>query len=89
MEISRIIWATSCVALLSGCDGGRASDAETWTLYRNSMLDKTMRIHWATFDAKDGPGFNRENCMAAAGVINRQREVTVLYWCENGRFRPK
>ena len=43
--------------LLIGC-GSEATP--TYTLYRNSPLDRAARVHWATFDAADkgAPGFD-------------------------------
>lgn len=63
------------------------SDAEVLTLYRNSALDATMRIHVATFDSVDGKDYNAENCAVAAGLFGGQDGVSVRYWCEPGRYR--
>jgi len=62
-------------------------DATTYTLYRNSVLDSSMRIHVSTFDATDGDKYNQENCEIAASLFRQQPAVTVRYWCEKGRFR--
>jgi len=60
---------------------------ESFTLYRNSPLDPTMRIHIATFNATDGEKYNAENCDAAANLFVSQAGVKVRYWCERGGFK--
>ena len=68
----------------------------TYTLYRNSPVDATARIHWATFDARDqGTGKSNEaNCKAAAELLNAKLSELAgaaqpeRFWCEKGRFRP-
>ena len=61
---------------------------DVFTLYRNSAVDKNMRVHVASFDvANGGDGYNDENCRIAAGLFQAQEGVTVRYWCEKGRFR--
>lgn len=58
------------------------------TLYRNSVLDSTMRIHVATFDAAEvRQAYNFENCQIAAQLFREQPGVNVLYWCEPGHYR--
>lgn len=58
------------------------------TLYRNSALDSTMRIHVATFDVDEvNPTYNSENCQIAALLFKEQKGVVVRYWCEPGRYR--
>jgi major membrane immunogen (membrane-anchored lipoprotein) len=74
----------STAVLLSACSSG---ESETYTLYRNSVLDGGLRIHMATFDAKDGEAYNRENCQIAMDLFQKQPGVTVRYWCEKGKFR--
>ena len=61
--------------------------ASTFTLYRNSAVDPSMRLHVATFDAADGVDYNRGNCNLAADLFSRQPGVTTRFWCEPGRFR--
>lgn len=70
--------------LLAGCDDRSGA----FTLYRNSPADAGMRVHIATFDAKDGDAYNRENCELAAKLFRSQPGVTVRFWCEKGRYRP-
>lgn len=57
------------------------------TLYRNSVLDPLMRIHVATFDAKDGKGYNSGNCEIVRSLLQEQEGVTTRYWCEKGRYK--
>ncbi len=63
------------------------SQNESYTLYRNSVVDKTMRLHVATFDAKDGEKYNQENCEIARELFQKQDGVKVKFWCEKGVFR--
>ena len=62
-----------------------------------------MRVHWATFDVKEGPedlGVNRDNCEMAARVLNanvaasrkangQTDESHVGFWCERGLYAEK
>lgn len=57
-----------------------------FTLYRNSVLDASMRLHVATFDADQGSSYNQENCWIAQKLFQSQSGVTVTYWCERGRY---
>jgi hypothetical protein len=59
----------------------------SYTLYRNSVLDTTMRIHIATFDTKDGGEYNLDNCNIAKDLFQNQQGVKVRYWCEKGSFK--
>lgn len=71
--------------LLAGCS--RAGDGETYTLYRNSVLDNTARYHVATFDSADGDKYNQRNCDLARMLFQEQPGVRTRFWCENGPFR--
>jgi len=75
--------------LLVGCLD--TSNENTYTLYRDSPLDRNMRIHIATFNSKEGgksiPDYNKENCMLAASLFNDQPANASKFWCEKGRFR--
>ena len=62
-------------------------DASTYTLYRSSVVDGSMRIHVSTFDAADGEEYNQENCEIAASLFREQPGVSVRYWCEKGSYR--
>lgn len=83
------------VIALSGCDYGKDGSV---TLYRNSSTDYSMRIHWATFDARDGVNYNLSNCQMAVRLLNanitalaanqgRTRDSGLGFWCEVGRFK--
>ena len=63
------------------------SDSAVYTLYRNSVLDASMRLHVATFDSRDGRDYNAENCNLAANLFQRQDGVQTRFWCEPGRYR--
>ena len=63
------------------------SDDEVYTLYRNSVLDMTIRLHVASFDSTDGKDYNAENCFVAADLFQRQDGVRTRFWCEPGRYR--
>ena len=71
--------------------------ALTFTLYRNSTLSPTMRVHWATFDADDLRGYNKSNCEMAARILNAnlarsaksigdELSAGIGFWCEAGVF---
>ena len=63
-------------------------EATVYTLYRTSPVDASMRLHVATFDAKETEAYNRENCLLAANLFALQPGVKARYFCEKGRFRP-
>lgn len=62
------------------------SDDEVYTLYRNSVLNPSMRLHVATFDSADGKDYNAENCNLVADLFQRQDDVQTRFWCEPGRY---
>lgn len=88
-----LVAMTSAVASCSS-PAKLASTSETYTLYRNSRVDSSARIHWATFNVDDGGGgtgtYNEENCALAADVLNQNLrrlnggEQPVRFWCERG-----
>ncbi|WP_041420796.1 hypothetical protein [Sideroxydans lithotrophicus] len=73
----------SIVGLMAGCDSGN----DTFTLYRNSVMDENMRIHVASFNSTDGEAYNRENCQQAQQLFQAQPGVRTKFWCEKGVFR--
>lgn len=78
--------------LLVSCKGANAPESDTFTLYRNSVLDKNMRIHVATFDSKDGFSgkkdlYNKENCEDSAKLRMSQPLVQTKFWCEKGFYK--
>ena len=62
--------------------------ADSWSLYRGSVIDPDARIYMATFDSleksydKSGPSYNQTNCEIAEGLFESSPGVTVEYWCE-------
>lgn len=76
------------VALPMGASLGQTDKAAgAYTLYRNTPIDPSMRIHVATFDASDGARYNEDNCTISAKLFAAQLGVVVRYWCENGQYR--
>jgi uncharacterized protein (DUF2141 family) len=73
------------LALLAGSASAQSNNG-VHTLYRNSVLDASMRVHVATFDSADGWRYNAENCNLAADLFQRQDGVKTRFWCEKGRF---
>lgn len=71
------------ISALVGCE----SSENFYSLYRNSVLDSSLRIHVATFDASDGLKYNMENCQTAADLFQKQPGVNTKFWCEKGNFR--
>jgi hypothetical protein len=70
------------VAFLAGCN-----NIGTYTLYRNSITDKNMRLHIATFNSTDGDAYNSENCNLAASLFQKQDGVKTRFWREKGEYR--
>jgi hypothetical protein len=95
-SLSSGIYLPLAIAFLMGCSGGGAS---TYTLYRNSNFDTSVRIHWATFDANESdPTYNANNCSMAARLLNANMRASAEaeglvphpgagFWCEPGRYR--
>lgn len=88
--------AIALVTIGVACDGTRSS--EPYTLYRNSPLDQSLRVQWASFDAAESdPGYNRNNCDMAARLLNanlaafrkangEEAPSDVGFWCEAGGY---
>lgn len=75
--------------LMFVCASSVAADMKSvYTLYRSSALagGEKWRVHVATFDATDGPEYNRDNCAATRDLFKTQPGVKVTYWCERGFF---
>ena len=64
-----------------------AAEHTDYTLYRNSTTDEKMRVHVATFDAKESQAYNKENCEIAKELFQNQKGVKAKYWCEKGRYK--
>ena len=82
-----VIFALVQLATLASATEPTRLDAKSaFTLLRNSVLSESLRIHVATFDSKDGFGYNKQNCEVAKKLFQKQQGVRVKYWCENGYF---
>lgn len=92
--MAKLIWIVA--AALAGCNGEKK--AEPFTLYRNSSLDSSTRVHWGSFDARESdPAYNRNNCEMAARLLNanlaafrkangEEAPSSVGFWCERGSY---
>lgn len=69
------------VAMLASCAPG---GAEAYKLYRTSAVGPE-EYEVATFDVREGRGYNRENCEAARMLFQNQPGVTVRYRCQQIR----
>jgi hypothetical protein len=83
--------------ILTGCSGSSSGDV---TLYRNSPLDLSLRVHWATFDAPEDVNVNLDNCEMDARILNanasafavksgKPPDSPVGFWCEAGAFKKE
>ncbi len=88
-SIGRIAAIATLSVTAMGCNEG----GPIYTLYRNSPLDLHMRVHWASFDAKESGNYNQENCNMAADLLNKnlskenpENYPAVHFWCEKGEF---
>jgi hypothetical protein len=98
MRLADIVTALSVATFLVAHS---TPEAAVFTLYRNSPLDVSLRVHWATFDVKDtDPTYNQNNCMMAARLLNANVTATaeakgklryrgVGFWCEPGTYKEK
>lgn len=101
MRQERFLAAALSCLLLASCGGSGGGDrSETFTLYRNSFMDRSARVHWATFDADDSGSYNMNNCMMAARLLNanvtasasaegKERDPSTGFWCESGSFKEE
>ena len=78
------------LSVLTGCVPNNLSDS-SYTLYRDSPIDKTMRIHVATFDSKAGgdmnPDYSRVACEETASMWQSNDSLRRNWWCEQGQYR--
>lgn len=82
----KIAFAFAALLFLNGSTRAATGDG-TYTLYRDSITDRSMRIHVASFDSTDGDEYNRENCAQAVLLFQAQSGVKTKFWCENGCFK--
>lgn len=80
-------WMVVAVLLAAAVACGGSKD--TYTLYRNGVANDTLRVHVATFNAKDGAEYNHDTCEQARELFQVQPSTTSRYWCEKGGFREK
>ena len=88
LRAATLFAATICLA---SCSPFPANES-VFPLYRNSMLDnpildKSSRIHIATFDTDDGRDYNQGNCEIARQLFQSQDGVKTRFWCEMGRYK--
>lgn len=80
--------ALTLFTFICGCESiSSPADSSVFVLYRNSVANKDMRIHVATFDSTDGESYNKGNCEQANELFQAQPGVKTKFWCEKGRFR--
>lgn len=96
--MKQIITCIFISGLLAACSQETADDADSATLYRNSLLAEEVRGHFATFDAKESLDYNLGNCEMASRLLNAnisassategtEPHQSVGFWCEEGPFR--
>ena len=78
-----------CAAISATTTAATDDNSVVFTLYRNSAVNGTLRMHVATFDAADGKAYNLANCDHAADLFEGQPGVKTRFWCEPGRFRQR
>ena len=83
MKIKLLVQSAIMLSLV-GCT---LFDDSTYTLYRSSVTDPTMRVHIATFDTDNKAAYNQANCDLARDLFQKQDGVKVKFWCEKGRYR--
>jgi hypothetical protein len=76
LSILLAAFAASCLA-----------NTGVFTLYRNSAIDPSIRIHVGTFDTAEGEKYNAENCNLAATLFASQAGVKARFWCERGTYQ--
>jgi len=62
-------------------------ESNVYTLYRNSPIDITMRIHVASFDSSNGSTFNMSYCQTAQELFQKNEGSNFKFWCEKGKFK--
>lgn len=83
MHAERLALAVLAALTLAGCD--RDASHQIYTLYRSSVTN-VPRVYVATFDAKEGNNFNRDSCLYTQELYDKQPDIKVRFWCEQGRF---
>ena len=89
--------AVLAIALTAACN---SKPDTTYTLYRNSPLGRSDRVHFATFNAAESNDFNRSNCSMSARLLNANFAASakaegkdpiagIGFWCEPGSYSAK
>jgi hypothetical protein len=84
--MKNIVSKSMLAILVAAFTASSLASTGSFTLYRNSRVDPTMRIHVGTFNAADGEKYNAENCDLAATLFASQAGVKVRFWCERGTY---
>jgi hypothetical protein len=71
--------------VMHGC--GAPGDEHQYTLYRSSVVNDSMRVHVATFNASDGEIYNRDGCEYTRRLYQAQPGIKTRFWCEKGGYR--
>jgi len=88
-KLSIFLWIIFTLGLLFSVWYSRDKN-HTYTLYRNDVTDKNMRIHIATFDAADnGNSYNEGNCKITRDLFQNQDGITIKFWCEPSYYHKK
>ena len=95
-------WIIGGIILLCSCAPEGSNDkAGPYSLYRNSNINGSIRVHWATFNAQESdPSYNSNNCSMAARLLNANMAALakaeskalhpgVGFWCEPGAYSEK
>lgn len=95
-------WIVVGLIILSACNSqSSGSQAGAYVLYRNSNFDTSVRVHWATFNARESdPNYNANNCGMAARLLNANLAASAKaegkaphpglgFWCEPGTYSEK
>ncbi len=70
------------VMLLCASSSTLWAQDSSFLLYRNSLIDSSLKIHIASFDTNEGAEYNAENCWLAADLFQNQPGVSTRFWCE-------
>ncbi len=81
---------TACKTVLSA---ENSSGQNVYTLYRDGVHDKKVRMLHASFATQGQPeSWNKDNCNAVMEYLNETQKVHLnpaIFWCEKGPFKAK
>ena len=96
IKYPRIMLSIFAGAVLVGSCTEENKTQYPMTLYRNSSVSSTMRIHFSTFNATDSHNslYNIANCKMAARLLNaniralnpKKKLYLTGFWCESGFY---